>query len=54
MITKQDIKDADEAASVAHDFLWGRNEVTHKEANDAIWTIHNTLRDLLIEYGRNS
>lgn len=38
---------ADEAASVAHDFIWGKNEVTQQEASDAIWTIHNALRPLI-------
>lgn len=38
------IRKADEAASVAHDFIWGENGVTKWQASDAIWQIHNALR----------
>lgn len=37
---------ADDAASVAHDFIYERNGVTKQEASDAIWCIHNSLRPL--------
>ena len=39
---------ADQAASVAHDFIWGKNGVTQQEASDAIWRIHNALRPLIV------
>lgn len=41
------IRRADAAASTAHDFIYGKNGVTKKQASDAIWTIHNALRPLL-------
>ena len=41
------LREADEAASVAHDFIFGLNGVTKEEASVAIWTIHNALRPLL-------
>jgi hypothetical protein len=40
------LEEADEAASVAHDFIWGLNGVTQQQASDAIWVIHNVLRPL--------
>lgn len=42
---------ADAAASVVHDFIYGRNGVTKKEANEAIWTIHDMLRPLCGDQG---
>lgn len=39
---------ADQAASVAHDFIYGKNDVTQKEASDAIWVIHETLRPYIV------
>jgi hypothetical protein len=39
--------EAEAAASVAHDYIWGENGVTQQQASDAIWTIHNALRPLL-------
>jgi hypothetical protein len=44
---RSDFLRADEAASVAHDFIWSKNGVTQKQASDAIWTIHNVLRPLI-------
>lgn len=40
----RDLVACDRAASVAHDFIWGKNGVTQKQASDAIWRIHNALR----------
>lgn len=40
--------DADHAASVAHDFIHGLNGVTQEQASAAIWTIHETLRPLIV------
>lgn len=40
------LREADNAASVAHDFIYDRNGVTKQEASDAIWRIHNALRPL--------
>lgn len=40
------LRQADAAASVAHDFIWGRNGVTKEQASDAIWAVHNALRPL--------
>lgn len=40
--------EADHAASVAHDFVWGLNDVTKEQADAAIWTIHNALRPLIV------
>ena len=45
------VRRADEAASVAHDFIWGKNGVTKKQASDAIWVIHSMLRPLYGEQG---
>lgn len=45
------IREADECASVAHDFIWGRNGVTKKQASDAIWRLHAVLRPLYGEQG---
>lgn len=45
------IREADECASVAHDFIWGRNGVTKKQANEAIWRLHAVLRPLYGEQG---
>lgn len=42
-----DFQRADEAASVAHDFIWGKNGVTKKQASDSIWVIHEVLRPLI-------
>lgn len=42
----QTLRAADEAASVAHDFVHGKNGVTREQASEAIWTIHNALRPL--------
>jgi hypothetical protein len=39
-----DLAACDKAASVAHDFIWGKNGVTKQQASDAIWLIHNALR----------
>lgn len=41
------LRKADEAASVVHDFIYGLNGVTKKQANDAIWAIHEVLRPLI-------
>ena len=38
---------ADKAASVAHDYIWGKNGVTKQQASAAIWTIHEVLRPLI-------
>jgi hypothetical protein len=38
---------ADHAASVAHDFIWGRNDVTREQADGAIWAIHTALRPFI-------
>jgi predicted CoA-binding protein len=43
------LRAADEAASVAHDFIHGMNGVTWEQASFAIWTIHNNLRPLFEE-----
>lgn len=40
------LRAADDAASIAHDFIWHPNGVTKQEASDAIWRIHNILRPL--------
>lgn len=40
---------ADEAASVAHDFIHGLKGVTAEEASAAIWRIHQALRPILGE-----
>jgi 1,2-phenylacetyl-CoA epoxidase PaaB subunit len=40
------LRAADDAASVAHDFIYGRNDVTQRQAGDAIWAVHNALRPL--------
>lgn len=40
------LRSSDDAASVAHDFIYGRNDVTQQQASDAIWLIHNALRPL--------
>jgi hypothetical protein len=40
------LTEADQAASVAHDFIFGLNDVTQEEASAAIWRIHNALRPL--------
>jgi hypothetical protein len=40
-------READDAASVAHDFIHGLNGVTKEQADAAIWTIHNTLRPII-------
>lgn len=45
---------ADRAASVVHDFIYGKNGVTKKQANDAIWEIHNMLRPMFGEQGEAS
>lgn len=45
---------ADAAASVVHDFIYGRNGVTKKEANEAVWAIHDMLRPLYGEQGEAS
>ena len=42
-IPVRDLADCDKAASVAHDFIWGKNGITQKQASDAIWQIHNAL-----------
>jgi hypothetical protein len=43
------MREADAAASVAHDYIYGdeHGTVTMDEANEAIWRIHNALRPLL-------
>lgn len=41
------LREADEAASVAHDFIHGSNGVTADEASTAIWRIHSVLRPLI-------
>lgn len=46
------LREADEAASVAHDYVWGLNNVTEQRADEAIWTIHNTLRPLIDPSGK--
>ena len=43
------LRAADEAASVAHDFIHGLGGVTADQASAAIWMIHNTLRPLFEE-----
>lgn len=43
-IDVRDLVACDEAASVAHDFIWGKNGVSKQKASDAIWRIHNALR----------
>ena len=35
---------ADRAASIAHDFIYGKNGVTQQQASDAIWKVHAYLR----------
>ena len=40
--------EADHAASVAHDFIFGLKGVTQEQASEAIWTIHNALRPLIV------
>jgi hypothetical protein len=42
----EELRAVDEAASLVHDYIWGKNGVTKEQANDAIWKIHNTLRPL--------
>jgi hypothetical protein len=42
---------ADEAASVAHDFIWGLNGVTKEQASDAIHTVHAALRPFIVLEG---
>lgn len=37
---------ADEAASIAHDFVYGLKGVTQEQASAAIWQIHSLLRPL--------
>ena len=44
-VTEQ-LRAADEAASVAHDFIHGLSGVTKEQASAAIWAIHNALRPL--------
>lgn len=39
---------ADEAASIAHDFIYGKNGVTADQASAAIWVIHDVLRPLIV------
>jgi len=43
------LREADEAASVAHDYIWPQQKgaVTKEEASDAIWRIHDILRPLI-------
>ena len=43
------LREADEAASVAHDYIWPQSEgqVTKAEASDAIWRIHELLRPMI-------
>lgn len=41
------LREADAAASVAHDFVFGLNGVTKEEAGDAIWRVHHALRPLI-------
>lgn len=41
------LRKADRAASVAHDFIHGKNGVTKDEASAAVWTVHDALRPLL-------
>lgn len=43
------LREADEAASVAHDFIHGKNGVTKEQASAAIWLIHEALRPLFEE-----
>lgn len=38
---------AEHAASIAHDYIWGENGVTQQQASDAIWTIHNAIRPMI-------
>lgn len=44
----------DAAASIAHDFIYGRNDITQEQASRAIWTIHdivNSFADATDEAG---
>lgn len=41
------LREADDAASVAHDFIYGKNGVTKEQASAAIWLIHEALRPLI-------
>jgi hypothetical protein len=43
--------EADDAASVAHDFIWGLNGVTKEQASEAIHAIHAVLRPYIILEG---
>jgi hypothetical protein len=43
------LREADQAASVVHDFVYGLNGVTKEQASVACWTIHNALRPLIAE-----
>ncbi len=43
------LREADEAASVAHDYIYGKNGVTKAQASAAIWIIHEALRPLFEE-----
>jgi hypothetical protein len=43
LVARAALVDADQAASVAHDFIWDRG-VSREKASEAIWTIHRALR----------
>lgn len=42
------LRELDEAASTAHDYIWSKNGVTQEQASEAIWKIHNDLRGVIV------
>lgn len=42
-VVRAALGEIDRAASVAHDFIYGKNEVTQEQASQAIWRIHDIV-----------